>query len=74
MFERSVQDKILDLSETYDIEGRETKGANGWIFYATNKVTGVKVAIKSQSSSIFGGTSLICMLSLDRLRNSTHPT
>ena len=46
MFERSVQDKILDLAETYDIEGREAKGANGWVFYATNKVTGVKVAIK----------------------------
>ncbi|HEL3255939.1 TPA: protein kinase domain-containing protein [Stenotrophomonas maltophilia] len=46
MLDRSVQDRLESLSETYDIEGREVKGANGWVFYATNKVTGVKVAIK----------------------------
>lgn len=43
---RSVQDKLLDLAETYAIDGREEKGANGLLYYATNKVTGVSVAIK----------------------------
>jgi serine/threonine protein kinase len=46
MLPRAVQDKIQSLFETYEIEGREAKGANGWLFYATNKVTGIKVAIK----------------------------
>jgi len=46
MLPRPVQDKLQDLCQTYEIQGREAKGANGWLFYATNKVTGTKVAIK----------------------------
>lgn len=42
----SVQNYMQRLSATYVIEGREDKGANGWLYYATNRVTGVRVAIK----------------------------
>ncbi len=34
------------LSESYEFSGSETKGANGYVFFGTNRVTGVQVAIK----------------------------
>jgi serine/threonine protein kinase len=43
---RAVQEHLLRLVETYSIDGREDKGANGWLFFAINKVTGARVAIK----------------------------
>jgi len=46
MLPPSIQEKLAALAETYKIDGREDKGANGWLYYATNKVTGLPVAIK----------------------------
>lgn len=34
------------LSETYAFSGSESKGANGYVFFGANRVTGVPVAIK----------------------------
>lgn len=46
MIPRAIQDKISVLANTYVIDGNESKGANGWLFYATNKITNLRVAIK----------------------------
>ena len=41
-----VQEAMHRLSETYRFSGSEQKGANGYVFFGVNKVTGVRVAIK----------------------------
>lgn len=46
MLPRSIQEAMGRLSETYAFSGSETKGANGYVFFGTNRVTGVPVAIK----------------------------
>jgi len=46
MLPLAVQNELHRLSATYKIEGREDKGVNGWLFFALNKVTGIRVAIK----------------------------
>jgi serine/threonine protein kinase len=42
----SVQAAMHRLAESYAFSGSEDKGANGYVFFGTNKVTGVPVAIK----------------------------
>ncbi len=79
---RSVQDKLLDLAETYAIDGREDKGANGLLYYATNRVTGVSVAIKfyfwgnvpdlhsePRSLAQFNSPNIVPILSADILKD-----
>jgi serine/threonine protein kinase len=42
----AIQEDIQRLGATYHFDGQEDKGANGWLFFATNRVTGATVAIK----------------------------
>lgn len=46
MLPLAVQGAMHRLSESYEFSGTETKGANGFVFFGTARVTGVQVAIK----------------------------
>lgn len=46
MLPQPVQIAMQRLSDTYAFSGVENKGANGFVFFGTNRVTGVPVAIK----------------------------
>lgn len=43
---REVQESLQELTGHYEIEGFLDRGANGYVFFAANRVSGQKVAIK----------------------------